>query len=59
MSIDRKDRDEHQARLDWMIDEFRKAQARRRVRANARTKAVESQVKADRKATVPGSATSQ
>ena len=41
MSIDREDCDERQARLDWMIDEFRKAQSRRLVKAN--DKAVESQ----------------
>lgn len=29
MGIDRDDRDERQTRLDWMIDEFRRAQARR------------------------------
>jgi hypothetical protein len=57
MNIDREDCDERQARLDWMIDEFRKAQSRRLAKAN--DKAVESQVKSDRKAVVTGSTTSQ
>jgi hypothetical protein len=57
MSIDREDCDQRQARLDWMIDEFRKAQSRRLVKAN--DKAVESQVESDRKAAFTGSATSQ
>jgi hypothetical protein len=57
MSIDREDCDERQARLDWMIDEFRKAQTRRLIKAN--DKAVESEVESDNKAAVTGSATSQ
>jgi hypothetical protein len=53
MNIDREDCDERQTRLDWMIDEFRKAQTRRLVKANDR--AVESQVASDEKtaATTP------
>jgi hypothetical protein len=57
MSIDREDCDERQARLNWMIDEFRKAQTRRLIKAN--DKAVESEVESDNKAAVTGSATSQ
>ena len=59
MSIDRDDCDERQARLDWMIDEFRKAQARRLLRAN--DKAVESQVATNKnkKAAVTRSVTSE
>ena len=57
MSIDRDDCDERQARLDWMIDEFRKAQSRRLMKAN--DKAVESQRESDKKAAGTGSATSQ
>jgi hypothetical protein len=57
MSIDREDCDERQARLDWMMEEFRKAQSRRLARAY--DKAVESQVESDRNAPVTGSATSQ
>ena len=36
MSIDREDGDERQARLDWMIEEFRKAQMRRQGKGNDR-----------------------
>ena len=57
MSIDRDDCDERQMRLDRMIDEFRNAQTRRLMKAN--DKAVETQVEADRKAAITGSATSQ
>jgi hypothetical protein len=57
MSIDRDDCEERQARLDWMIDEFRKARSRRLVKAD--NKAVESQVESDRKAAVTESGTSQ
>jgi hypothetical protein len=57
MSIDRDDCDERQARLDWMIEEFRQAQTRRLIMAN--DKAVESQEEADRKAAVIGAATTQ
>jgi hypothetical protein len=52
MSIDRGDCDERQTRLDWMIDEFRKAQTRRRMKAT--DKAVESQAASDGKAAVTG-----
>ena len=34
MSIDRDDSDERQAKLDWMINEFRAAQTRRLVKRN-------------------------
>ena len=57
MVIDRDDSEERQARLDWMIDEFRKAQARRLKKAT--DKAVESQVASDGKAAVTGSDTPQ
>ena len=53
MSIDRDDCDERQARLDWMIDEFRKAQMRRLIKANDRS--VEPQGEPDGKAAVTGS----
>ena len=39
------DCDERQSRLEWMIDEFRKAQMRRLMHANDR--AVESRVESD------------
>ena len=55
MNIDRKDCDERQTRLDWMIDEFRKAQARRLAKANDRI--VESHAQSDSKAAVTGTAT--
>jgi hypothetical protein len=57
MSIDREDCDERQTRLDWMIDEFRKAQARRLTKAN--DQAVKSQEESDRKPAVTGAAPSQ
>ena len=57
MGIERDDSDERQARLDWMIEEFRKAQARRLKKAN--DKAVESQVASARKAAVTRSEPSQ
>jgi hypothetical protein len=57
MSIDREDCDERRERLDWMIDEFRKAQSRRRVKVN--DKALESQLQPDRKTVVTGPATAQ
>jgi len=57
MSIDREDCAERQARLDWMIDEFRKAQMRRRVKASDKT--VEPTTESDTTAPVTGSATSQ
>ena len=56
MSIDRDDCNERQARLDWMIDEFRKAQTRRLMKAD--DKAAKSQVESDKKATVTQPATS-
>ena len=56
-NIDREDYDERQARLDWMIDEFRTAQARRLKKANDAS--AESQEASDRKAAVSGPATSQ
>jgi hypothetical protein len=52
MSIEREDGDERQARLDWMIEEFRKAQRRRRVKAN--DIAVEPPNESDSTAPVPG-----
>ena len=45
-SINREDCDERQARLDWMIDEFRTAQARRLKKANGTS--AESQEESDR-----------
>jgi hypothetical protein len=57
MTIDREDGADHQARPDWMIDEFRKAQMRRRGKAN--DKAVEPPAVSDSPAPVTGSATSQ
>jgi hypothetical protein len=57
MSIDREDGDERQERLDWMIDEFRKAQTRRLQEAN--DKAVKSQMASDRKAAGTGAAKPQ
>ena len=36
MPIDRDDCEERQLRLDWMIDEFRKAQTQRLMKANDR-----------------------
>jgi hypothetical protein len=57
MTIDRDDGAERQARLDWMIDEFRKAQSRRFAKAN--DKAVDSHVESDSKAAVSGETTKQ
>lgn len=54
MSIDRKDGDERQARLDWMIDEFRKAQMRRLVKT--KDKPAKPQGESDTKAAVTRSA---
>ena len=51
MSNDRDDCDERQAKLDWMINEFREAQARRSKRND---KVVESQPDVDRKAPLTG-----
>jgi|1185.fasta_scaffold876844_2 hypothetical protein len=52
MSVDPEDCDERQARLDWMIEEFRKAQTRRRVKTNE--KAVEPPSESDSTAPVTG-----
>jgi hypothetical protein len=57
MSIDHEDCAERQARLDWMIDEFRKAQMRRRVKATDKT--VEPSGESDSTGPATGSATSQ
>jgi hypothetical protein len=57
MSIEREDCDERQTRLDWMIDEFRKAQTRRRTKAHDRS--VQLQAESDSKAAVTVSATSE
>ena len=37
MNIDRDDSEERQARIDWMISEFREAQARRYAKRRDRT----------------------
>ena len=57
MTIAHEDGKDRQIRLDWMIDEFRKAQMRRRVKAD--DKAVEPQGESGTTAPVTGSATSQ
>jgi hypothetical protein len=60
MSIIRDDCAEHQIRVDRMIDEFRKAQSRRRARATAvkgDEQVVESQRDPHRQAAIAGSTT--
>jgi hypothetical protein len=57
MSIDREDCDERQARLDWMIEEFRQAQTRRLMKGPE--KGEESQVESAKKVVVTGPAASQ
>ena len=57
MTIDRDNGAERQARLDWMIDEFRQAQLRRL--AKVHDKAVDSQAESDRKAAVSDAPTLQ
>jgi hypothetical protein len=54
MSIDRDDCDERQARLDWMINEFRTAQTRRLMKRNDTV--VESKPDTSTKAPRTGSA---
>jgi hypothetical protein len=55
MSIDRDDGDERQARLDWMINEFREAQTRRSLKRH--DQAVDSQLDANTKTPLTESAT--
>jgi hypothetical protein len=57
MTIDREDCAERQVRLDWMIDEFRKAQMRRRVKAS--DKPADPPAASDKTAPATGSATSK
>ena len=57
VSLDGDDDNERQARLDWMIDEFRQAQTRRRVKAT--DKPADSQDAPVSKAAVTGTAPSQ
>jgi hypothetical protein len=54
MSIDRDDCEERQARIDWMIKEFREAQSRRFLKRNEHV--VESQPDANRNVSLAGSA---
>jgi hypothetical protein len=54
MSIDRDDCDERQARLDWMIKEFREAQSRRFLKRTEQV--VESQPDANGNVSLAGSA---
>lgn len=55
-NIDPEDVDERQARLDWMIDEFRTAQTRRRIKTNDTS--AKSQEASVRNAAVTGTTTS-
>ena len=57
MSIDRDDCDERQAKLDWMINEFRTAQTRRLVKRNDTV--VESKLDTNTTTPLTGSAVPQ